>query len=456
MSAGMAGQLAAKICATVFEDFSDATVHKAKLHILDTLGVALAGSASSETRMTMAALGLGEGQGRAAIWGSCVRTDARTAAFVNGVSAHAFELDDSGGCDHSGAVVLPAALAVLGEMARPVSGRNLLRSVLIGYEVGRRVLEAAGGYEVHNDLGWHSTGTCGPFAAAAAAGMLLEFDAPKMASALGTACSYAGGNWAFIRNGSPAKKLHPGRAAEGGVIAAHLAAQGFEGPDAVFQPAVWGSFFATFCAGKADASALVSEFGQNWRMNRCSIKPYATCRGTHAAIDAIDLIFTRHGLNASDVASVEADMSRFQFGMCGGTVIQSRAQAQMSLPYALAARLRYGKVFLAELETKAWSDPGIADWLDRISVRVDTAMKDEDEPSIAIVTKDGQRHHATVEFPLGGPLNPLSDAQVIAKYSDLAGAVLPATRVAAIRDIVLDLDGYGDARQLLPLLQKPG
>ena len=453
MSATMAGQLATKICATAFADFPDATVHKAKLHILDTLGVAIAGSASGETRMAMAAFGLSEGHGRAPIWGSSVRSDARTAAFVNGVSAHAFELDDSGGCDHSGAVVLPAALAVLGEIARPVSGRELLHSVLIGYEVGRRVLEAAGGYEVHNDLGWHSTGTCGPFAAAAAAGMLLEFDALKMASALGTACSYAGGTWAFIGNGSPAKKLHPGRAAEGGVIAATLTAQGFEGPDAVFEPGVWGSFFATFCAGKADPSALITEFGENWRLNRCSIKPYATCRGTHSAIDAIDLIFARYGLSVSDVASVEADMSRFQFGMCGGKVIQSRAQAQMSLPYALAARLHYGKVFLAELETTAWSDPAIAEWLDRISVRIDPVMKDEDEPSITIVTRDGQRHQATVEFPLGGPLNPLSDAQLVAKYTDLASAVLPAAVVAAIRDLILNLDGCADARQLLPLLQ---
>jgi 2-methylcitrate dehydratase PrpD len=454
MSGSMAGQLATNICAAAFEDFPEATVHKAKLHILDTLGVAIAGSASGETRMAMAALGLGEGQGRAPIWGSSIRADARTAAFINGVSAHAFELDDSGGCDHSGAVVLPAALAVLGEIARPVSGRELLRSVLIGYEVGRRVLEAAGGYESHNDLGWHSTGTCGPFASAAAAGMLLELDAREMASALGTACSYAGGTWAFIQNGSPAKKLHPGRAAEGGVIAAHLAAQGFEGPDAVFEPAVWGSFFATFCTGKADASALVSDFGENWRLNRCSIKPYATCRGTHSAIDAIDLIFSRHGLSVSDIASVEADMSRFQFGMCGGKVIQSRAQAQMSLPYALAARLHYGKVFLTELETTARSDTAIAEWLDRISVRIDPVMKDEDEPSITIVTKDDRRHQATVEFPLGGPLNPLSDAQLVAKYTDLASAVLPAAGVVAIRDLILDLDGCTDARRLLPLLQE--
>jgi 2-methylcitrate dehydratase PrpD len=344
MDGTMVGQLAENICATAFDDFPDATIHKAKLHILDTFGAAIAGSASNETRMVTAALGLSSGQGSAPVWGSSIRLDARTAAFVNGVSAHAFELDDSGGCDHSGAVVLPAAIAVMGERTQPVHGRDLLRSVLMGYEVGRRVLEAAGGYEVHNGLGWHSTGTCGAFGAAAAAGVLLEFDARKMASALGTACSFAGGTWAFIDNGSPAKKLHAGRAAEGGVIAAYLTAQGFEGPDAVFEPATWGSFFGTFCAGKADAAALVSDFGRNWRMNRCSIKPYATCRGTHSAIDAIDLMFSRHGLSAAEVAAIEVDMSQFQFGMCGGKAahIAGAGADEPALRDCRAALLRQG------------------------------------------------------------------------------------------------------------------
>ena len=154
------------------------TIHKAKLHILDTLGAAIAGSASSETHAVLEMLGIPARQGRAPIWGWPITTDARTAAFVNGVSAHAFELDDSGGCDHSGAVVLPAALAVLGDEST-VQGRELLRSVLIGYEVGRRVLEAAGGYEVHNDLGWHSTGTCGALRCRGCRQHAAGFDARK-------------------------------------------------------------------------------------------------------------------------------------------------------------------------------------------------------------------------------------------------------------------------------------
>ncbi|MBB4568948.1 MmgE/PrpD family protein [Rhizobium leucaenae] len=453
MSDNLARALAEHVCSTNFDAFPRETIHKAKLHILDTLGAGIAGSASGETRTMLETLGIHDATGRSPIWGRLISADARTAALVNGVSAHAFELDDSGGCDHSGAVVLPAVLATLGDYNQPFSGRELLRSVLLGYEVGRRVLEAVGGYEEHNGLGWHSTGTCGAFGAAAAVGTMLTLDAEAMTSALGTACSFAGGTWAFIHNGSSTKKLHAGRAAEGGLMAAYLAKRGFEGPESVFEAERWGSFFATFGAGRGDPRALVRDFGQYWRLNRCSIKPHATCRGTHAGIDALDLLLQRHGREPADIAAMEVDISGFQYGMCGGKIIESRAQAQMSLPYALAARLRYGKVFLAELEEVAWSAAEIGPLMDRISVRIDPAMKDEDEPAITIVTTAGDRHRLVVDLPLGGPQNPLSDERLIGKYAALAGTVLPTARVDALRDFVLDLENKADARSLLALVQ---
>ncbi|OEC96884.1 MmgE/PrpD family protein [Rhizobium sp. YK2] len=453
MSDNLTQALAELVCSTSYGAFPPETIHKAKLHILDTLGAAIAGSASRETDAVVAMLGIKAQTGHSAIWGRPIASDARTAAFVNGVSAHAYELDDSGGCDHSGAIVLPAVLAALGDPSQPVSGRELLRSVLLGYEVGRRVLEAVGGYEEHNGLGWHSTGTCGAFGAAAAVGSIVNLDVNAMASALGSACSFAGGTWAFIHNGSSTKKLHAGRAAEGGLMAAYLARQGFEGPDSVFEAERWGSFFSTFGAGKGDPQVLVRDFGHYWRLNRCSIKPHATCRGTHAGIDALDLMLQHHGLEPSDIAAIEVDISGFQYGMCGGKTIESRTQAQMSLPYALAARLCYGKVFLAELEEAAWSAAEIGPLMDRITVRIDPSMKDEDEPAITIVTAAGGRHRLVVEFPLGGPQNPLSDERLIGKYAALAGMVLPASKVDTLSDYVLDLENQTDARSLLALLQ---
>ncbi|WP_245424166.1 MmgE/PrpD family protein [Methylovirgula sp. 4M-Z18] len=444
---------ARKLTSVDFADVPATTVTKAKLHILDTFGAAIAGSTSPETRMVLDGFGLDASQGTSPIWGTPLSADARTAAFVNGVSAHAFELDDSGGCDHSGAVVLPAAIAALGTTQQAVHGCDFLTSVIIGYEAGRRVLEAAGGYEVHNGIGWHSTGTCGAFGAAAAVAALMKFDAEHMASALGLACSFAGGTWAFIHDSSAAKKLHAGRGAEGGIVAGNLAAKGFQGPSAIFERESWGSFFQTFCRGEADAEALSRDFGENWRIDRCSIKPYATCRGTHAAIDAVDLLLRQHALAHDAITSITVDMSRFQFGMCGSKAVASRAQAQMSLPYALAARLLYGKVSLAELEESAWRNPSIQPWLDRQTVRIDPAMSDEDEPVVSLLTEDGQHLTAGVEFPLGSPANPLSEQQIVDKYRDLAGIALQAEKIERLRDAVLTLECIEDTRTLLTMLQ---
>ncbi|MEL4377463.1 MmgE/PrpD family protein [Brucella cytisi] len=449
--------LARNVAAMRFADFPAATIHKAKIHILDTLGAAIAGITSLETQTVLQAFGLAHngGTGQAPVWGTTLMVDSRTASFINGVAAHAFELDDSGGCDHSGAVVMPAVIAALGEVRDTVTGQDFLTAVLAGYEVGRRMLEASGGYESHNELGWHSTGTCGAFAAAAATSTLFGLGADRHASALGIAGSYAGGTWAFIHDGSQTKKLHAGRAAEGGFIAAKLAASGFGGPLSVLDATGWGNFFTTFCCSEARPDLLNADFGQFWRVNRCSIKPYATCRGTHSAIDAIDKILTKRGIASQEIARIDVTMSEFQAGMCGGKNIASRSDAQMSLAYAVAARLQYGKVGLDELEKEAWSAPVIEQWLALTNVGINSAVAANAEPTIAVTLQDGRMFSETVEFPLGGMANPMSDTAVMAKFEVLAGRVLPEVRCRELCDFVMNLDVVPDARQLPALLALP-
>ncbi|MEO8896086.1 MAG: MmgE/PrpD family protein [Rhizomicrobium sp.] len=449
----VSAQLAEKLCHVRFSDFPAPTVHKAKLHILDTLGAALAGSTSAETQSAWHALGLQMDKGQSAAWGMPFDLNPRSASFINGVSAHALELDDSGGCDHSGAVVVPAAFAILPQLKNPISGHQLLTAILMGYEVGRRVLEAVGGYEVHNNLGWHSTGTCGVFGAAAATGLLLGLDAPRLEQALGIACSFSGGTWGFIHDGSQTKKLHPGRAAEGGLTAALLAESGFTGPAKVFDPNAWGSFFKTFSPKQSDPTRLIEGFGESWRLDRCSIKPYATCRGTHSAVDAIRQLRSAHQIRPEQIIAIDVQMSRFQFDMCGGKTISSRAQAQMSLPYAIAAELQFGKVGVSEIEPAAWTSPRIAEWLSRVSVHIDNHMADADEPVITIATSGDHRHTATVPFPYGSPKNPLPDDQLIAKFHDLSGGILLSQRRNEIVETVLRLEVVSDARTLPTLLK---
>lgn len=175
-----------------FEDLPPALVAQAIRHILDTFGAALAGAHSEVAAAARQALG-DEG-GRSRVWGTALSSSATQAALLNGIAAHALELDDTGGCDHSGAVVLPAVMAAASLRDTPLSGRELITAVVMGYEVGRRVLEACGGYSAHNGAGWHSTATCGVFGAAAACGRVLGLDARQMASALAWPAASAAGS----------------------------------------------------------------------------------------------------------------------------------------------------------------------------------------------------------------------------------------------------------------------
>lgn len=208
-------KLATFVAQLQFEDIPTAVVAKAKIHIADTLGAAISGARSTEFSI---ARKVAYPHGQTRLWGTQSFASPRDAALINGVAAHAFELDDSGGCDHSGAVILPAVLAALSETQKPVTGKQLIAAIVAGYDIGRRILEATGGYDSHNSLGWHSTGTCGTLAAAAAVANLEGFSAKSTRDAITLATSFSSGLWAFIHDGSQAKKIHAGRAAEGGLL----------------------------------------------------------------------------------------------------------------------------------------------------------------------------------------------------------------------------------------------
>ena len=239
-------QLARFVVWTKFEDIPEELVIKAQRHILDSVGAGIAGAVSPETKLLNKVFAIcGETGGNVPLWGKGIKVSARNAALSNGVSSHTFELDDTNGCDHSGAVVVPAAFAALSLCDRPIDGKEFIVAVTLGYDLARRALESCGAYEPHNGAGWHSTGTCGVFGAAAAVGRLLGLDVEKMQAALGIATSFAAGQWSFVHDGAQNKRLHVGNAAHGGLLACLLAREGFTGPKMAFEQ-VWGGFSKTF------------------------------------------------------------------------------------------------------------------------------------------------------------------------------------------------------------------
>jgi len=443
-------QLAAFVAGFADDSLPAAVVHRTKRHILDTLGAALAGAAAVESSSARAVMSV-DGRGVGQVWGTRQSLGTRNAAFVNGVAAHALELDDSGGCDHSGAVVLPAAFATLASSPRPVSGHELITSVVLGYDVGRRVLEACGGYSPHNARGWHSTMTCGVFGATAASARLLGLDAAQTGAALGHAGSLSGGLWGFIHDASQTKRMHTGRAAEGGLLAALLARENVSGPTQVFAD-VWGGFFNAFAPDTHEPQALLHELGETWKIMRCSIKPHASCRSAHAAVDAtLDLIGGKP-CEPDQLRGVHVRLSAFVERMCGGRDLRNLASSQMSLPYAVASVLVYGHAGIeAYLET-ARLDPRMARVMECITLEVDPAMSDLDEPVVTLTMRGDAPRSRQVLTPLGDPRNPLSDTDLLSKYRSLAAIALDDTSANALAEAVLELDNLADARTLLPWL----
>ncbi|RVI49176.1 MmgE/PrpD family protein [Sinorhizobium meliloti] len=445
-------RLASFLSALRFEALPADVVEKTKVHIADTIGSALAGARSAEARIARRAAGA---PGSALIWGTGDRAAAREAALINGVAAHAFELDDSGGCDHSGAVVIPAVLAAIAEAKQPVTGRELIASVAAGYETGRRVLEAAGGYDSHNGLGWHSTGTCGTLAAAAAVARLNGFDDLATRDAITLATSFSSGLWAFIHDGSQAKKIHAGRAAEGGLLAARFAGEGLAGPSKVFDD-VWGGFFRAFNKDACEPQKLCEGLGEDWKVRRAVLKPYASCRGAHSAIDALDDLLSESGRNAAEIDRIELRLSAMLMGMCGARESGAMAPTQMSLPYALAARCVLLTAGLQAYAADRRADPRLRAVMDRMLLTVDDRMQPLDEPVVTLLFEDGVRLSRMVPRATGSAERPMRPAAIRAKFEELAAMSIETEQADPLWRTIAELEHLEDCRALEPLLAGDG
>jgi 2-methylcitrate dehydratase PrpD len=437
------------------DDLPQATIHCVRRHLLDTLGAALAGARQPEPEAAWVAARAAYGQdGQAVLWGRAETAGPTVAALVNGTAAHALELDDASGCDHSGAVVVPAVLAAL-SLSDQISEADLIAAIVVGYDLGRRVLEAAGGYDKHNNAGWHSTGTCGVFGATAAVTRLLRFDDAATCNAFGIAGSFASGTWAFMTDGAMTKRLHPGHAAASGVLAALLARGGMSGPAAVFD-APWGGFLPTYARESADYDALTAGLGTEWRIHRSSIKPYASCRGTHAAVEAM-LRMRAEGASPSTVAAIRVRVHPTIVRMCGASAVRTLLDAQMSLPYALAVALVHGAADLPMFADEVRRDPTVLEHAERVQVIESSDPMTNVAAELELDFKTGGRRTLRIDVPIGSATNPLPDAGVIAKFQTLATPIVGAAASERLQDVVFRLgkggapaDIVGPLRRLSP------
>ena len=419
-------------------------VRKAKFHMLDALGTALAASAFDFAGPTLeGARKLGRGDEAHAL-GSGAALPAAGAALVNGALIHGLDFDDThiGAIYHASAPALAAALAS-GEAAG-ASGRELLIAYIAGLEIGCRLGKAAGGG--FHDRGFHPTPLCGAFAAAFAAGRLQNATTAQMVSASGLAGSMAAG--VLELQGSWLKRMHPGWAAHSGIAAVALATSGFRGPSTMFEGP--HGFFHTHLQMIPEGEASpASRLGEDWLIAGIALKPYPCCHFIHGFVDCA--LVLRDKVDLDQVEYVELPLHKRLHHLVSGPARPAEAYAAMfSVPYTVALALVNGRVDLAAFHDKGVSDPAVLALADRATCVEDPAS---DFPArfpgeVRLFLKSGEVVSHRVPTSYGTPGWPMSEADTEAKFMANAGRVMTDERARAIVEQVLQVETLGSVAEL--------
>lgn len=437
----VAGELAAFAVSRRAQPLPPQARHAAVRAVVDWVSAVVPGSVLPPPHILAEAAGTGTGVCRLVPSGR--PAGVRTAALVNGTAAHAAELDDiyRDALYHPGAPTVAAALAVA-EHA-DATGEDLLRAVTIGYEIGARVALAVAPAHYRN---WHPTGTAGAIGAAAAAAEILQLDDIRFANALAIATTMAAGLQQTIRTASMGKPLHAGHAAEAGTLAALAAGQGFTGAmDVLEGPAGFGVATAGITEMRVDG------LGDPFCVTEASVKCYACCGHTFAAIDAA-LELRADGVHAEDVARVEIETYRVATEVAGhGDPITSE-QAQFSLAYTVAAALVLGTVRLGAFTREALEHPAIRRLTAGTIVRVDPELEAmaprRRAARVRLTDHNGDSLERLRLTRKGDPDDPLSDSELRAKYDELVVPFLGERRAASIARTLWDLPGLERVRGL--------
>ena len=351
--------------------------------------------------------------GNAEIIGCGIKTDSRTAALINGFNAHSLELDDGQrfAMIHLGASVISALKSAACE--NEITPESFQTGIIMGYEAACRVSIAM--QPSHKNRGYHTAGTCGTIGSAAAVAFALGMDREQLNRAITCAAGSAAGMLEIQEQQSELKPFNPGRAAADGLTAAYMGLTGFETPDDMLGGG--RGFFRIF----SDEFSIEKLTGKTdyFEIERIYVKPYASCRHSHSAVEAA--IILHEGLNVDNID--KAEVLTYRLGVRGHdhTDIRSSSSAKLSTPYAVAAALLLGRADLSVFDPP---DERICALAKKIRVAEDPALTAEcPQKRIAVVTltmKDGSVLSRRIDFAKGEPENPMTEKDIEEKLSMLS------------------------------------
>ncbi len=446
-------ELAKRIIGIRYEELPSGAIRQAKRAILDTLGVALAGSAEPAVTLLRKVLGEESTAANSVVFGSQQRTGSLDAALINGTAAHALDFDDvsdaMGG--HPSAPVL-AALLALADCIN-AEGKQVLNAFVAGFETEVHIAKAVNFH--HYKKGWHPTATLGIFGASAACSRLLELDEPKIATALSLSASMAAGLKSNF--GTMTKPLHVGNSARAGLLSALLASEGFSAaPDAFEHKQGFLNVFngeGTYEEGKifahwANPLEIVDP--------GVVVKQYPCCASTHSAIDTLIAVARDNDLAPDQVARIEVWIHGRRLEHTNRPDPQTPMAARFSLQYCLARALMHKNVVLEHFEGQAFLDPRAHAIMQRVKAApysIEQFGPDNDYGAeIKLTLRDGQIYSDKLDESLGASArNPLPSGTLETKFENCASKILRSEQIRELRNAVKHLDNLSNVRELTAL-----
>jgi 2-methylcitrate dehydratase PrpD len=453
-AAGATAALVEFVSALCFDALDAEVRHYTRRHLLDTVGVMIAGAAGDVATRAEAMLAAVRGDGRIPVPGRLRRGDLLDATFLGGTAAHGIELDDGyrQGSVHPGCTVVPAVLAVGYDMG--ASGKAVIEAIVAGYETAIAIARAC-----HPDLrqrGFHPTGACGAFGAAAAAAKLRGLSAPQIADAFGIAASSAAGLFAFVNGGADIKRLHAGHAAREGVQAALLTEQGVEGPPDVIESR--DGFLQAFAFGRIDkVRPIVLPPTIPFGITDCYVKPYPCCRHLQPAVEALMRLCHEENISPDEVTRIDIDTYRIA-AEHAHTGWDDFASAQLSFPYLIGLALRFRAIRLEHFGEEMRRDPAFAAIARKLNVaatpEVDSLYPQLRPARVKVTTARGVfTCHA--DEALGSRLVPLDDAGLRLKFDALVSQVLSPARAAMLAAQLWDIEACPNVRAVVEAAAMP-
>lgn len=442
-------RLSQRAIAVRLDDVPEDGLAIARLAILDTVGVTLAGASEPCTRIAERALGA-VGKGSASLFGRSAMVGPLDAATINGTASHALDFDDCSNSlgGHPSAPVVPALWALAEQEG--ASGATVLDAYVTGVEVETKIARAVNFH--HYEKGWHPTATLGTFGAAAACAKLLRLDEKAFANALAIACSMASGLKANF--GTMTKPFHVGQCARNGLYAALLAREGLSAnPAAMEDPQ---GFLMVFNGeGKFDAERMIDEFAAPYDLMEPGIafKRHPCCASTHPAVDALLRITAEHDLEAADIAAIRSWTHPRRLRHTNRPNPQSGLDGKFSVQYVLARAALDGSVRLDHFDDAAVHDPRVRAFMARIVAEPhpEAVMESTEHffADVEVTTTSGEKFSAYVDRPLGRDrAHPLPPGALETKFRDCAAPVIADDAARAIEAAILGLETQADIRTI--------